>query len=253
VYAGIDTALVEQPWRPGASRHIILMGDAPPHDDYSDDPRNFHAVITRASAAPLVIRSDVDFRDRGEQGLRRGNRIIKKCSSTRASSAAVERGDDRIALVEQQVAFARHHDLGMDVGRHGVNRLRADHHAPRSRSPVIVRRRGAAHRAAVLHRASQTSGLAIRSPRARRGALDEISERQQIEHQQGIEPFAEDRISRGTLSGDALASTGPAPRRSIPGRGESGPRSGDPAEALALRWARGTSKHAEMAGTATDW
>jgi hypothetical protein len=56
VYAGIDTALVEQPWRPGASQHIILMGDAPPHDDYSDDPRNFHAVISRASAAPLAVR-----------------------------------------------------------------------------------------------------------------------------------------------------------------------------------------------------
>jgi hypothetical protein len=56
VYAGIDTALVEQPWRPGASQHIILMGDAPPHDDYSDDPRSFHAVIARASAAPLAVR-----------------------------------------------------------------------------------------------------------------------------------------------------------------------------------------------------
>ncbi len=49
-------AAAEQPWDPGASQHIILMGDAPPHDDYSDDPRDFHAVIARASAAPLAVR-----------------------------------------------------------------------------------------------------------------------------------------------------------------------------------------------------
>jgi hypothetical protein len=56
VYAGIDTALVEQPWRSGASQHIILMGDAPPHDNYSDDPRNFQSVLARASATPLAVR-----------------------------------------------------------------------------------------------------------------------------------------------------------------------------------------------------
>lgn len=39
VWAGLDAAL-RQPWRPGVGRWIILIGDAPPHDDYADDPRN---------------------------------------------------------------------------------------------------------------------------------------------------------------------------------------------------------------------
>lgn len=55
VYAGLDAALREQPWRPVASRHIVLMGDAPPHDDYHDDPRNYDSVIATASARAVHI------------------------------------------------------------------------------------------------------------------------------------------------------------------------------------------------------
>ena len=55
VYAGIDTAL-QQSWRPYASQHIILMGDAPPHEDYKDDPRNYASVIGKATTAPLAVR-----------------------------------------------------------------------------------------------------------------------------------------------------------------------------------------------------
>lgn len=53
VYAGLDTALRESAWRPHAAHHIILMGDAPPHEDYADDPRTFQAVI--ALAEPLRV------------------------------------------------------------------------------------------------------------------------------------------------------------------------------------------------------
>ncbi len=55
VYAGINTAL-RQPWRVGVSQHIILMGDAPPHDDYANDPRTLDAVTARARTAPLRVR-----------------------------------------------------------------------------------------------------------------------------------------------------------------------------------------------------
>jgi hypothetical protein len=55
VYAGINTAL-GQPWRRGVSQHIILMGDAPPHDDYANDPRTLESVTARAQAAPLRVR-----------------------------------------------------------------------------------------------------------------------------------------------------------------------------------------------------
>jgi Mg-chelatase subunit ChlD len=54
VYAGIHTAL-GQPWRPRVSQHIILMGDAPPHDDYANDPRTLDAVTARAQTAPLHV------------------------------------------------------------------------------------------------------------------------------------------------------------------------------------------------------
>jgi hypothetical protein len=54
VYAGINTAL-GQPWRTEASQHIILMGDAPPHDDYTNDPRTLEAVTARAQQAPLAV------------------------------------------------------------------------------------------------------------------------------------------------------------------------------------------------------
>jgi hypothetical protein len=55
VYAGITTAL-GQPWRPQASQHIVLMGDAPPHDDYENDPRTYESVTARARTAPLRVR-----------------------------------------------------------------------------------------------------------------------------------------------------------------------------------------------------
>lgn len=55
VYAGIDTALSDQPWRPNASQHIVLMGDAPPHDDYHDDHRTYDYVIEKAQTPPLSV------------------------------------------------------------------------------------------------------------------------------------------------------------------------------------------------------
>lgn len=54
VYAGLDTALHQQPWRPGAEHHIVLIGDAPPHEDYGDDPRDFDSVM--AAARELKVR-----------------------------------------------------------------------------------------------------------------------------------------------------------------------------------------------------
>lgn len=56
VYAGIHTALALQPWRSEASQHIILMGDAPPHDDYANDPRTLESVTAEARAHPLHVR-----------------------------------------------------------------------------------------------------------------------------------------------------------------------------------------------------
>ena len=56
VYAGINTALDGQPWRPHTSQHIILMGDAPPHEDYHNDPRTYQSVTTKARTAPLRVR-----------------------------------------------------------------------------------------------------------------------------------------------------------------------------------------------------
>lgn len=56
VYAGINTALDGQPWRPNASQHIILMGDAPPHEDYHNDPRTYDSVTTKAQTPPLQVR-----------------------------------------------------------------------------------------------------------------------------------------------------------------------------------------------------
>jgi Mg-chelatase subunit ChlD len=55
VYAGITTALRLQPWRPNVSQHIILMGDAPPHDDYTNDPRTMASVTALARTAPLDV------------------------------------------------------------------------------------------------------------------------------------------------------------------------------------------------------
>jgi len=55
VYAGINTALDGQPWREHASQHIILMGDAPPHDDYPNDPRSYESVTAKAQTPPLRV------------------------------------------------------------------------------------------------------------------------------------------------------------------------------------------------------
>ncbi len=55
VYAGINTALELQPWRPDVSQHIILMGDAPPHDDYTNDPRTLDAVTAKATTGGLHV------------------------------------------------------------------------------------------------------------------------------------------------------------------------------------------------------
>jgi Mg-chelatase subunit ChlD len=56
VYAGINTALDGQPWRPDVSQHIVLMGDAPPHEDYRNDPRTYELVTTKAQTPPLSVR-----------------------------------------------------------------------------------------------------------------------------------------------------------------------------------------------------
>lgn len=55
VYAGLDTALEEQPWRSDSTRVVILIGDAPPHDSYKDDPRNFDAVVAKANAKGVSV------------------------------------------------------------------------------------------------------------------------------------------------------------------------------------------------------
>jgi len=56
VYAGLDLALHEQPWRPGASHHIVLIGDAPPHEDYADDPRTYASVMAEAARPELAVK-----------------------------------------------------------------------------------------------------------------------------------------------------------------------------------------------------
>lgn len=56
VYAGLDMALHEQPWRPGASHHIVLIGDAPPHEDYADDPRTYASVMAEAARPELAVK-----------------------------------------------------------------------------------------------------------------------------------------------------------------------------------------------------
>lgn len=56
VYAGINTALDGQNWRAHASKHIILMGDAPPHQDYENDPRTYEAITAKANSIPRGVR-----------------------------------------------------------------------------------------------------------------------------------------------------------------------------------------------------
>jgi hypothetical protein len=53
-YAGIDTGLQEA-WRPKAAHRIILIGDAPPHEGYTDDPRNFTNDIALAKNKDVKI------------------------------------------------------------------------------------------------------------------------------------------------------------------------------------------------------
>jgi hypothetical protein len=55
VYAGLDTALRQQSWRGGAERHIILLGDAPPHDDYRDDARTYASSVELANHMQVRI------------------------------------------------------------------------------------------------------------------------------------------------------------------------------------------------------
>lgn len=55
VYAGLDTALRDQPWRDGTSHHIILIGDAPPHDDYKKDKRTSKSVVALAKKEGVRI------------------------------------------------------------------------------------------------------------------------------------------------------------------------------------------------------
>ncbi len=56
VYAGLDMALREQPWRPSASHHIVLIGDAPPHEDYADDQRTYDSVMALAAQPELAVK-----------------------------------------------------------------------------------------------------------------------------------------------------------------------------------------------------
>ncbi len=52
VYAGLEHALLEQPFRPNASHHILALGDAPAHEDYRDAP-------SEASVLALAAKRDV--------------------------------------------------------------------------------------------------------------------------------------------------------------------------------------------------
>lgn len=56
VIAGIDTALHEMTWNlaDGVDRRIFLIGDAPPHLDYPEDPQP-ETLITRARSMGIVI------------------------------------------------------------------------------------------------------------------------------------------------------------------------------------------------------
>lgn len=55
VFAGLDLALEEQPWREGSSRHMILIGDAPAHTDYVDDPRNLDYTSAKAESLAVTV------------------------------------------------------------------------------------------------------------------------------------------------------------------------------------------------------
>lgn len=55
VYAGLNTALTEQPWRPNATQHIVLLGDAPPHD-YDNDPHTRASVLRTAQSGGRAVK-----------------------------------------------------------------------------------------------------------------------------------------------------------------------------------------------------
>jgi hypothetical protein len=58
VYAGLYQALTDLSWREGTDHHLILIGDAPAHNDYSD-PRNRAAVEQLASEKTAMIHTIV--------------------------------------------------------------------------------------------------------------------------------------------------------------------------------------------------
>jgi Mg-chelatase subunit ChlD len=68
VYAALDMALGGQPWRPTASHHIVLIGDAPPHEDYADDPRTYASVMADAARLAVKIHTIGVHCDEGCQG-----------------------------------------------------------------------------------------------------------------------------------------------------------------------------------------
>jgi Mg-chelatase subunit ChlD len=55
VYAGLAEALRGLRWRDVDERRIILIGDAPPHEDYADDERRFDTVVRVAQAKRIQI------------------------------------------------------------------------------------------------------------------------------------------------------------------------------------------------------
>lgn len=54
VYAGLSTALAFQPWRPHASQHIVLMGDAPPHENRAGGATK-QSVLAQARTSPRNV------------------------------------------------------------------------------------------------------------------------------------------------------------------------------------------------------
>lgn len=53
VYAGLDTAIRQAgTWRPNAAHHIVLVGDAPPHEEYGDGLT--HASIVAEARARAI-------------------------------------------------------------------------------------------------------------------------------------------------------------------------------------------------------
>lgn len=55
VYAGLDTGLREFQWRAGAEHRIILIGDAPPHESYKSDNRNYQSIVSLAKEKAVKI------------------------------------------------------------------------------------------------------------------------------------------------------------------------------------------------------